>query len=113
MISVSKLCCPVCWELFKALKSEIKISGCHSTVSPLALPETLSAAISSDITTSLRSQLSSQLTHLLRNKPAPTKIGHLRNESETGHSAASTTNELNSSIYVSSQKSWKHLGKKG
>jgi hypothetical protein len=88
----------------------IKISGCHSTVSALALPETLSPEISHDITISLRAQLSSQLLELLRDKPARSNTQHLRNTSETGHSAASS-NE-GSAKYPSSHDTWMRLGHK-
>ena len=44
-ISVSKLCCPVCWELLVLLGSEIPLSesfrGSHSTIHPVELPEWL------------------------------------------------------------------------
>ena len=88
MISVSKLCCPVCWELFKVLDLNIKIRGCHPTVSPLALPDTFSPEILKEMVKSLRTQLASQLRHLV-NEP-PRTIHHFRNESETGHSATSS-----------------------
>src|SRR5271163_2662091 len=89
MISVSKFCCPVCWELFKVVKLDIKIRGCHPTVTPLALPETLSPDVSNGIITSLRPQLAAQLKPLLIDK-RPRTTQHHRNESETGHSATSS-----------------------
>ena len=88
MISVSKLCCPVCWELFKVLKLGTKILGCHPTVTPLALPDTLSHDIAEQVVNALRPQLANQLAQLMdAKKPRNT---HHRNESETGHSAASS-----------------------
>lgn len=95
MISVSKLCCPVCWELFKVLKMDpdikmdIKISGCHPTITPVALPETFPAKISEKIVVSLRPLLTAQLSPLLETK-RPASGQHYRNVSETGHSAASS-----------------------
>ena len=89
MVSVSMLCCPVCWELFKVLDLGVKINGCHPTVTPLALPETLSPEILSKMVNSLRAQLTSQLVHLLdSNRVRSTQ--HLCNASETGHSASSS-----------------------
>ena len=103
MISVSKLCCPVCWELFKVLKLDIKIRGCHPTVTPLALPETLSLDISNGVIASLRPQLTAQLKPLLINK-WPQTTQHRRNESEMGHSASSS-NE-GALDYSSSYQKW-------
>ena len=103
MISVTKLCCPICWELFKALDLNIRISGCHPNVSPLALPETLSPEISSKVTRSLQSLLVGQLKHLLDRKQPLT--GHSRNESETGYSAASSNES--SSQFSGPYANWK------
>jgi hypothetical protein len=91
MISVSKFCCPVCWELFKAATPGIKISGCHPNVTPLALPETLSPEIITKMVAALRILLVSQLKPLLENR-AP-QFGHSRNESESGYSAASSNED--------------------
>jgi hypothetical protein len=103
MISVSKLCCPVCWELFKALKLDIKISGCHPTVTPLALPETLSPEVVREVVDSLRTQLISQLKPLLQTNRSRT-VQHRRNESETGHSA--TSSNEGASKYANSYQVW-------
>ena len=91
MISVSKLCCPVCWELFKVLDLDIKIRGCHPNVTPLALPETFSSDILNKLTESLRTQLAAQLRQMMDDKPPRiTPSQHRRNESETGYSATSS-----------------------
>jgi hypothetical protein len=40
-ISVSKLCCPVCWEFLTLLRGEtddFKVRGRHTTVAPVDLP---------------------------------------------------------------------------
>ena len=89
MISVSKLCCPVCWELFKELGLSTEIRGCHPTVTPLVLPETLSPCITKRMVKNFQVHLASQLVPLL----SVTSVGvsqHRRNESETGYSAASS-----------------------
>jgi hypothetical protein len=104
MISVSKLCCPVCWELFKAVMLDIKISGCHPNVTPLALPETLSPEIYSKMIISLRTLLVSQLKPLLLNRLPETR--HSRNESETGHSA--TSSNEGSSVYGAPFEVWRN-----
>jgi hypothetical protein len=67
---------------------DIKISGCHPNVTPLALPETLSPEIITKMVDALRILLVSQLRPLSENK-AP-QVGHSRNESESGYSAASS-----------------------
>ena len=43
MISVSKLCCPVCWELLALLGDEkpLSLRGSHSTIYPVELPKWL------------------------------------------------------------------------
>jgi hypothetical protein len=83
---------------------DIKIRGCHPTVFPIALPETLSPDIFNGIIDSLRPQLTAQLESLLSDERAPTTQHH-RNMSETGHSAASS-NEGASSVQRSYDK-WK------
>jgi len=107
MISVSKLCCPVCWELFEVLNLHdficAKVRGCHPTVTQIALPETFPLEVSDKMITRLRALLAGQLRHLLLNRPPRTQ--HFRNESETGFSAASS-NE-GASQCVEAYDSWK------
>ena len=103
MISVSKLCCPVCWELFKALKLGTGIHGCHPTITPLALPETLSPKIIGDMVEHFQAVLTSQLKPLLDVTLTRT-IQHSCNESEMGYSAASSNK--GASEYSQSYQSW-------
>lgn len=89
MVSVSKLCCPVCWELFNILGMKKSIRGCHPTVTPIALPETFSNEVNEMMVTRFRTILCSQLRHLsASNIPFPTS--HHHNSSESGYSAASS-----------------------
>jgi hypothetical protein len=108
MVSVTKLCCPVCWELFKILrkllKLDIRISGCHPSVTPLALPETFSPEIIKEMVIALRGQLVLQLEPLLHSK-SPQKVQHSRHESETGHSATSSNNE-GSTVFREAYNDW-------
>lgn len=90
MISVSKLCCPVCWELFEALNLDTKIRGCHPTVTPVALPETLSLEISEKMVTRLRTLLDAQVNFFFLEGNDARRTQHSRNESETGHSTTSS-----------------------
>ena len=103
MISVSKLCCPVCWELFEALKLGTGIHGCHPTITPLALPETLSPKIIGDMVEHFQAVLTSQLKPLLDVTLTRT-IQHSCNESEMGYSAASSNK--GASEYSQSYQSW-------
>lgn len=52
MVSVSKLCCPVCWELITLLRvagptesQKFDIRGCHPHIYPLVLPPWISDEI--------------------------------------------------------------------
>jgi hypothetical protein len=65
IVSVSKLCCPVCWELFQVLRRDGSIRGCHPIVTPVVLPETLPGLVYEELVTRFRTHLSSQLRHLL------------------------------------------------
>ena len=93
VVCVSRLCCPVCWELYKILGKEGTVRGCHSTVTPVVLPETLPDYVSTEMVTCFRAHLSSQLRHLL--SPAVglvtgPKNMHHRHSSESGYSASSS-----------------------
>jgi hypothetical protein len=95
MISVSKLCCPVCWELFDVLNStksnnfQARVRGCHPTITKVALPETFPPAILEAMTNRFRRHLATQLRPLLSNS-STRSTRHFRNESETGYSATSS-----------------------
>jgi hypothetical protein len=65
------------------------ISGCHPTVTPLALPETLPSEITDEVVIALRAELARLLKPFLLPKKAQT-TRHFRNQSETGHSATSS-----------------------
>jgi hypothetical protein len=91
IVSVSKLCCPVCWELFQVLQMEKAIRGCHPSVTPTVLPETLPNHVSEAMVTRFRAHLSGQLRHLLSSNTVPMLMAqHRRNDSESGYSAASS-----------------------
>ena len=89
MVSVSRLCCPVCWELFQVLGIESIVRGCHPTVTPVVLPETLPSHIYEAMVTRFRAHLSSQLRPLLSDIVS-SSTGHYRNSSDSGYSAVSS-----------------------
>jgi hypothetical protein len=87
LVSVTKLCCPSCWELYQVLEMGGAIRGSHPIVSPIVLPETLPKSVSEAMVTRFRAILSSQLRHL----SSPIMVhGHHRNTSESGYSASSS-----------------------
>jgi len=91
IVSVSKLCCPVCWELFQVLRMDKSIRGCHPCITPTVLPETLPSHISEAMVDRFRAHLRGQLRHLLSSNTVPMLTGqHRRNVSESGYSAASS-----------------------
>lgn len=67
------------------------IRGCHTTVSPVVLPETLPSHVSDAMVTRFRAHLSTQLHRLLSpyNVVSYPTTGHHRNSSDSGYSAVS------------------------
>jgi hypothetical protein len=88
MVSVTKLCCPVCWELFQVLKMGNAIHGCHPNVTLVVLPKMLPISVSNAMVDRFRTHLSNQLHHLL--SPNTVTSGHHRNFSDSGYSATSS-----------------------
>jgi hypothetical protein len=103
-VSVSKLCCPVCWELFHILNMENAVCGCHPTVTPIVLPETLPEHVSEKMISHLRALLSGQLRHLLFPNIIPVGAGHHRNSSESAYS--STSSNENAAEYSDEFQTW-------
>ena len=93
----------MCWKLFEALNLGTGIHGCHSTVTPLALPETLSPEIIGDMVKRFWTVLASQLGNL-RNGTSTRTIQHSCNDSEMAYSAASSNESA--SEYKQSYQSW-------
>ena len=69
MISVSKLCCPVCWKLLGLLNSEdeppLSFPNYHSTVYPVELPLWLPAHIVEKLTKEFQDRLREELCTML------------------------------------------------
>ena len=93
----------MCWKLFEALNLGTGIRGCHSTVTPLALPETLSPEFIGDMVKHFWPVLASQLINLCNDTSTQT-IQHSRNDSEMAYSTASSNESA--SEYRQSYQSW-------
>jgi hypothetical protein len=72
---------------------EDRVRGCHPTVTPVVLPETLPSSVSEQMVSRFRDHLSSQLRPLLSessNSIPRLSAGHHRNHSDSGYSAESS-----------------------
>ena len=69
-ISVSKLCCPVCWELLKILRNDdstdFHVDGHHETLFQVELPEWLPLEIVVKLTARFEKILLEQIKTLVR-----------------------------------------------
>jgi hypothetical protein len=93
MVSVTKFCCPVCWELFEVVGKGESVRGCHPIVTPVVLPEILPKDVYEKMITRFRAHLSGQLRHLLVFPVDYTISGlntHHRNTSGSGYSTTSS-----------------------
>ena len=93
----------MCWKLLEALNLGTGIRGCHSTITPLAFPETLSPEIIGDMVKHFRPVFASQLRNLCNDTSTQT-IQHSRNDSEMAYSTASSNESA--SEYRQSYQSW-------
>ena len=64
---MSKLCCPVCWELLVLLGSKIPLSfhGSHSTIHPVELPEWLPYEIVEEMKKQFQKHLQKEIEIML------------------------------------------------
>ena len=69
-IAVSKLCCPVCWELLKILRNDdstdFHVDGHHETLFQVELPEWLPLEIVVELTAQFEKILLEQIKTLVR-----------------------------------------------
>lgn len=80
------------------------IRGCHPSVTPTVLLETLPKYVSEAMVTRFQAHLSGQLHHLMSNTvPMPT-AQHCRNNSESGYSATSSQESANE--YPDAYQEW-------
>ncbi len=70
---MSKLCCPVCWELLRTLNQDgrhnLIARGCHSTIYPVALPEWIPDHVHQDMVRKFRVYLCAELAKLTVTQP--------------------------------------------
>jgi len=95
MISVSKLCCPVCWELLSMLNEEkpLKLRGHHSTIYPVELPQWLPSQIVDKMNALFQNHLRQEIEIMLQGAEEGATIQrnrHVPHESESNISVAST-----------------------
>jgi hypothetical protein len=86
VISVSKPCCPVCWELIKILRNkkftDFHLDGHHKTLSQVELPEWLPVQIVEKLTARFEDILLTQIETLTprRKWHAINPSGHSKND---------------------------------
>ena len=70
MIAVSKLCCPVCWELLRILRNDgnFHVDGYHRTLTQVELPEWLPIKIVVKLTGRFEEILLRQIKTLKENR---------------------------------------------
>jgi hypothetical protein len=70
MIAVSKLCCPVCWELLRILRKgdNFHVDGYHKTLTQVELPEWLPLEIVVKLTARFEEILLRQIKTLKDNR---------------------------------------------
>jgi hypothetical protein len=100
---VSKLCCPVCWELLGILNNledasrPLSFPGCHPVVYPVELPAWLPPNIVDDMTGRflghLRRELNIMVQGVEQKDRNNQKKHHASHESESNISVASTTRD--------------------
>jgi hypothetical protein len=99
MISVSRLCCPVCGELLAILNEngpQLSFPNCHSTIYPIELPSWLPDGIVEQLTAKFQQHLRNELTIMVKgnlNATKQTKKHHASHESESNISVASTNRD--------------------
>lgn len=95
---MSRLCCPVCWELLGILsedKFRLSYPGCHSIIYPVQLPEWLPSSIVEKLTEQFQIRLRCELDIMVRgveqrNEAIRRKKTHSYHLSESAASEAST-----------------------
>jgi hypothetical protein len=106
MMSVSKLCCPVCWELLDILNEvepRLTFPGCHSNIYPIELPAWIPTCVVDKITNRFQAHLQHELeimvqrdydaSSMTRNPGLKQRKGHASHESESNISVASTNRD--------------------
>lgn len=98
MISASKLCCPVCWELLEILRKDsenalpLLLRGHHSTIYPVELPKWLPDEIVVEMNERFQKHLRQEIEIMLLGAEQRARSRHVTHESESNISVASSTN---------------------
>ena len=91
---MSKLCCPVCWELLNIINGEgqeLSLRGYHSVIYPVELPLWLPSRIVDKLTERFKDHLRMEVQIMLEGaKGTAQKSRHSTHESESNISVAST-----------------------
>ena len=110
MISVSRLCCPVCWELLNIILSDsenesrlVSFPGCHPIIYPVELPEWLPHHIVGQMTDSFRKHLREELTSMVKGAEESARVAkqrkqHASHQSESNISVASTARDVDNDV---------------
>jgi hypothetical protein len=105
MISVSRLCCPVCWELLNIILNDsddeprlVSFPGCHPIIYPVELPEWLPQHIVTKMTDLFKDHLRTELTSMLKGAEDGARTTqrkqHTSHQSESNISVASTNRNI-------------------
>ncbi|KAF8330282.1 hypothetical protein F5887DRAFT_83083 [Amanita rubescens] len=117
-ISVSKLCCPVCWHLLTKVlgkTSSIQARGCHSVIYPVVLPDWLSQEDEASMLQCFRQYLRRHLIEFITegNSPVvPSPLGQSRTvQSDASGISTSSSNNFepqtqNSDLDVNKPPAW-------
>ena len=103
---MSKLCCPVCWELIHLLQErsgtqDYNVYGCHSTVYPLQLPPGLPIDVLVKMTEKFEGHLGCELS-LLQKKRLNRSDNDLLNRIPPMQSVNSNVSNKTSSFVLTS-----------
>jgi hypothetical protein len=102
MLSVSRLCCPVCWKLLAILSEneplQFCLRGSHTTISPIELPRWIPNDVVSKMIEHFQKSLLQEIEIMLKAARADQGANtirqgrHATHMSESNISVASTTN---------------------
>ena len=103
LIAVSKLCCPVCWELIKILRGDydgLEVRGRHSMLYALELPKHLPQEVLNALIQRFRQHLQTEFQLMISKWRAHSKVGQnlkrQRTPSALSDSAVSITHQSRS-----------------
>ena len=116
MIAVSKLCCPICWELLDVLRGnseDFEVRGRHTTIYPVELPPWLPTEYMEQMVTRLRKYLTDELIIMMAqdadSEEAEASETHSRTPSLQSDSGYSTTSD-DSILHVPKVVNWNSDG---